>query len=131
MPVPSNRVAAVVVSILILFLALAASGLAQSGVPERPTGLTSTSISHDSVTIAWDDPADTSITGYEILRRDRDVDAPGVFNTINDNTSTADTTYTDTTVEAERRYVYRVKAINANGSRQSPPSNVSTRPVGE
>ena len=139
MPVPSNRAAAAVVSILILFLALAATSLAQSSVPERPTGLTSTSISHDSVTIAWDDPSDTSITGYEILRRDRDVDASGVFTTINANTGSADTTYTDTTVEAERRYVYRVKAINANGSSprssyvnvDTPVATVETRIVPE
>ena len=43
---------------------------AQAAVPAAPTGLTTTSVSHDSVTLGWDDPDDGSITGYLVLRRD-------------------------------------------------------------
>ena len=88
---------------------------AQEGdAPPAPTGLAS-EVSHDSVTLTWDDPQDDSITGYRILRRETDRQAPGVFTTINENTGSARTAYTDGTVEPETRYVYRVKAINAHG----------------
>ena len=39
-----------------------------SGPPAKPTGLTGT-ITHESVSLSWDDPGDASITGYQILRR--------------------------------------------------------------
>ena len=100
---------------------------AQPSVPAAPTGLIATSVSHDSVTLSWDDPGDTSITGYQVLRRDTVNQAPGTFSTVEPNTGSAATTYTDSTVAAETRYVYRVKAINPEGtSEQSNYVNVET-----
>ena len=81
--------------------------------PAKPRTLRATEVSHDKVTLTWRDPQDNTITGYEILRRDKDVHEEGIFETVEANTGTADTTYTDTSVEPEKRYVYRVKAINA------------------
>ena len=72
-------------------------------------------VAHDSVNLTWDDPGDASITPYQVLRRDRDRDDLGVFTTITDKTGSATTSYTDTSVEPERRYVYRVVAVNAHG----------------
>ena len=95
--------------------------------PAKPSGLRATSVSHDSVTLSWDDPGDSSITGYRILRRDIVNDPPGTFSTVADNTGTAATSYTDTTVAAGTRYAYRVVALNASGA--SPRSgyvNVTT-----
>ena len=83
-------------------------------VPAAPTGL-SASASHDSVTLTWDDPGDDSITGYVILRRNRDIDAKGEFTTLVEDTGATATTYTDDTVEPETPYTYRVKAINEHG----------------
>ena len=100
---------------------------AQSSAPAAPTGLTASSVSHDSVTLGWDDPGDGSITGYLVLRRDIVNQAPGTFSTVEPNTGSAATSYTDSTVSAETRYVYRVKAINASGtSEQSNYVNVET-----
>ena len=82
--------------------------------PAAPQNLISAA-AHDHVVLSWDDPKDDSITGYRILRRETDRQAPGVFTTINRNTGLARTAYTDGTVEPETRYVYRVKAINAHG----------------
>ncbi len=82
--------------------------------PAMPTGL-SPSVSHDAVTLTWDDPQDDSITGYIILRRDRAIHPVGTFVTITGDTGSADTTYTDDTVEPDKRYVYRIKAINEHG----------------
>ena len=82
--------------------------------PAKPTGLISV-FTHDSVTLSWDDPRDGAATGYVILRRDKDIHPGGTFQTITADTGTAATTYTDHSAEPERRYVYRVKAINAAG----------------
>ena len=83
-------------------------------VPGQPTGLSATA-THDSITLTWDDPDDDSITGYVILRRNRETDAKGHFDELVANTGTAATTYTDDTVAAETPYTYRIKAINEHG----------------
>ena len=83
-------------------------------VPDKPTGL-SAAVSHDTVTLTWDDPQDDSITGYVILRRDREIHLVGTFVTITGDTGSAQTTYTDETVEPDKEYVYRIKAINEHG----------------
>ena len=84
-------------------------------VPDQPTGLDATA-THDSVTLTWDDPGDDSITGYVILRRNRDTDAKGEFTELTADTGSAATAYTDTSVAAETRYTYRIKAINQYGA---------------
>ena len=82
--------------------------------PAKPTGLTGT-VSHDSVSITWDNPEDDTITGYQILRRDRALHEQGVFLVHVDDTGNTGTTYIDTDVEPSVRYVYRIKARNAAG----------------
>ena len=104
----------------IVVLALSSTGTppvgAQDGsVPAKPTGVVTTA-THDSVALAWDDPGDASITHYQIFQRDRDVHDAGEFVTIEDDTGSAATSYTDDTVEPETRYVYRVKAVNQHGA---------------
>ena len=94
--------------------------------PAKPTGLTG-NVAHDQVSLSWDDPDDDTITGYQILRRNKDVDNPGVFHVHVANTGSNATGYVDTDVEAETRYVYRIKAKNANGlSQQSGYFNADT-----
>ena len=105
--------------------ATAAAELAVAvAVAARPVGLRLVAAAHDQISIAWDDPGDASINGYQILRRLRDSYAVGRFDVVADDTGTADTAYTDAEVTPSTRYVYRVKAINsADTSRQStyPP----------
>ncbi len=83
--------------------------------PAAPSRPTIESVAHNSVAIAWDDPGDTSITGYQVLRRNPAIHDPGVFDVIEDDTGNSDTRYTDATVAPETRYRYRVKARNAQG----------------
>ena len=87
--------------------------------PAQPTGLTN-AVTHNKVTLSWDDPGDDTITGYRILRRNKAVDDPGVFHIHVSNTGTAATSHTDSDVEPEQRYVYRIRALNAQG--ESPRS---------
>ena len=105
--------------------------------PDKPTGLEATA-THDSVTLAWDDPGDDSITGYVILRRIPGVDPEGHFDELVANTGSAATTYTDNTVSAETRYTYRIKAINGAGTSErsrwshidTPAAPVPDKPTG-
>ena len=101
----------------LLFLSLAGTSTAQAqddSVPAQPTGLAAEA-SHNRVNLTWDDPNDGSITHYKVLRRDRDVHDTGEFVTIDSDTDSEDTSYTDSAVEPEKRYVYRVVAVNDNG----------------
>ena len=83
--------------------------------PPAPQDLTATVNEAGSVILTWDDPKDASITGYRILRRNRDTSEIGVFTVINDDTGSAATRYVDDTVEPGTRYVYRIEAINPGG----------------
>ena len=83
-------------------------------VPTKPKGLTATA-SHDQVVLTWDDPNDDTITGYVILRRNRDNTESGQFSPLVPDTGTAATTYTDDTVAPNTPYTYRIKAINEYG----------------
>ena len=94
---------------------------AQTSTPAKPTGLTASPVAHDSVTLNWDEPEDSSIMGYQVLRRSRDGDEYGdgqgaaEFVAVVGDTGSSATTYTDTSVTPRTRYVYRVKAINSAG----------------
>ena len=88
--------------------------MAAPELPAKPTGLSATP-SHDRVVLTWDDPNDDSITGYVILRCDKDIHEEGTFETVESDTGSTDITFTDDTAEPEKQYVYRIKAINAHG----------------
>ena len=93
-------------------------------VPDQPTGLAATA-AQGNVPLAWDDPGDSSITSYQILRRD--VTGGGSL-AVHINSVPAGTSYTDATdVLDSTTYSYRIKARNAQGlSPQSGFVNVTT-----
>ena len=93
----------------------AAAAVAAGSPPDKPTGLANTA-THNSVTLTWDEPIDSSITHYQIFRRDRAIHDVGEFLLLEDNTRSAATTYTDNSVEEAGSYVYRVKAVNRHGA---------------
>ena len=102
--------------VIVLMLVSSQSALAQQGSPPAtPARPTVASVSHDSVSITWADPGDSSITGYQVLRRIPKIHDSGVFVVIQEDTGGSDTSYEDTDVEPETKYVYRVKARNAHG----------------
>ena len=110
--------AALAIGIVMLALSSTGSntvGAQQGTVPDKPTGVVVTT-THDSVSLTWEDPADSTITHYQIFRRDRAVHDPGEFVEIDSNTGSATTSYTDANVEPEGSYVYRVKAVNQHGA---------------
>ena len=100
---------------LALFLAYPAHAQADGDPPAEPTGLEASQNPDGGADLAWDDPSDDSITGYEIFRRDRNTQEAGEFDSIRADTGSADADYTDATAQPGGSYVYRVKAINPHG----------------
>ena len=107
--------------------AIATATLTPPPAQPRPPQNLQAAATHNSVTLTWDDPGDSSITGYQILRRNRDVDAVGEFTIIEDDTGNVATRYVDNTVLAESRYGYRIRARNVSGlSQRSMYANADT-----
>ncbi len=128
----SRRLPILLVALAVLLLLLAGAPVAAHGgsVPARPTGLTAAgfhggiALDHDIVSpyvrLDWDDPADTGITHYQVLRRDEGTHENGRFIVIDSDTGSAQLHYLDHAVEKNRRYVYRIVAVNDHG--ESRPS---------
>ena len=74
----------------------------QNDPPTAPTGLTTSRISHDSVTLTWNNPQDDSITGYRIFRGDAYKNLPA----IEEDTRSSSPSYTDSTVDQATAYFY-------------------------
>ena len=96
--------------------------------PAAPTGLTTQGVTHNSITLSWTDPEDTSITGYRVLRGNE----AGKLTAIADDTSNDSVEYTDSTVAAEIAYFYAVLALSQNvDGAQSATVSVTTRAAPE
>ena len=134
-PRSSTLIAAGLLAAAAALLALVPSVSAQApptDPPARPQGLTG-DVTHDMVTLSWDDPGDDTVTSYQVLRRSRDADTYGdgqgaaEFAVVAGDTGSADSSYVDRDVEPDTRYVYRIKARNAAGlSVQSSYFNANT-----
>ena len=90
--------------------------------PAAPTGLTASQVAHDSLILSWDDPNDSNITGYQIQRG---TDANSLL-TIQADTGSSSTTYTDATVEPETTYHYAVQALSQDGDGTRSTTSVTT-----
>ena len=91
--------------------------------PAPPAGLTTSEVSHSTLTLNWADPQDQNVTGYRILRGTE----ANSLSTIESNTESPSTAYTDTTVAAETSYHYAVIALSQDGSGdQSATFSVTT-----
>ena len=104
-------------------------GRVMSQPPDAPSAPAAPNLSGTAVTpegqvlLAWLDPSDDSITGYQVLRGP---DA-GSLVVIEEDTGSNGTSYTDTSPPAGRTHTYAVKARNAAGL--SPPSDTVTATV--
>ena len=92
-------------------------------LPAAPTALTASAVSHNTLTLNWADPQDQNVTGYRILRGTE----ANSLSTIESNTESQSTAYTDTTVAAQTIYYYAVLALSQDGSGdQSATFSVTT-----
>ena len=127
--------AALVLSLLLLTGAPLAAD--DGSVPAKPTGLTAMGF-HGGIALvyepvspyvrlSWDDPDDTSITHYRILRRDVGTHEGGQLAVIDGDTGSAQTRYVDRSVENNRRYAYQIVAVNEHWeSRRSGSAEADT-----
>ena len=92
------------------------AGATGESPPAKPTNL-QPSAEHDEVALTWTASTDQTVTHYAILRRNRDTEATGVFHVIDSNAG-PETSYTDSSVSAESKYNYRVKAVSPTGVSQ-------------
>ena len=97
----------------------------QNDPPAAPTGLNASEVSHDSLTLTWDDPQDVRITGYRILRG---TNADSLA-TLEEDTGSSSTLYTDATVEPETNYFYAVNALSADGDGDQSRAISATTPA--
>ena len=88
-----------------------ATARVQDNPPAAPTGLTTSGVTHDSVTIRWAAPATGTVTGYQVLRGTN----PNSLSAIAQDTGSTTVEYTDTTVAAETTYHYAVLAHSQDG----------------
>ena len=93
--------------------------------PAEPTGLRTSQVAHNSVTLSWTDPEDTSITGYRILRGTK----AGKLSAIAQDTGNTDTEYTDSTVATETTYHYAMLALSQNGDGAQSATVSATTPT--
>ena len=101
--------------VLLLAVSGVPAGAQSADVPSSPEGLSVTSVTHDSVTLSWTALDDSSVTGYQVLRRDHADGPDSTYAVIADDLDSDTTTYVDTDVSASSSYSYRVKARNAAG----------------
>ena len=93
-------------------IGLSISGMGAAVVvnaPAAPPAFAATAASDTQIDLAWAAPA--GATGYRLYRST----APGGPFTLIATPDAADTTYTDTALDAYTRYYYRVTATNAGG----------------
>ena len=91
--------------------------------PAAPSFI-NTAVTEGQVLLSWSNPADDSITGYQILRGP-DADSLVV---IEDDTGSSSTSYTDTAPPAGQTQTYGVKARNSAGL---SPAGTATATVPE
>ena len=90
-----------------------AQGKTASGAPDAPT-LQAKTLSDYEIELTWNEPKDNGepITGYQLERsRDGSADSWSQLAT----PGAGATTYTDSTLSANTRYSYRVRAVNSVG----------------
>ncbi|MCY3714372.1 MAG: fibronectin type III domain-containing protein [Gemmatimonadetes bacterium] len=86
--------------------------------PPKPNSLTAQATSATEIQLSWTDNSDNEL-GFEISRRTR-----GASLAVVDSVGADVTTYTDSGLSPQTRYVYRVRAFNQNG-RSDRTNNVA------
>ena len=99
----------------------------KSQPPSAPTGLTASSVTHDSVTLTWTAPDSGTVTGYKLFRG-ADADSRSA---IADDTGGTDTTFTDSSVEEATQYFYSVLALSVAGDGTDSGIIIVNTPAGD
>ena len=101
------------VEAVVLSASTSASTSVLSTVPPGQPQDLQAEVAQNSVSLSWSAPADnSSVTGYQILRRDRSGDPIDQFSILVKDTASQATYYVDSTVLPDRQYTYRILALN-------------------
>ena len=94
-----------------------------------PTGLSASDVLNTEATLSWTAPANTAVTGYQILRAasDAETDDNDTFSIIVSNTRTKETQYRVTRLRVQTAYKFKVKAHMEDGG--LTPASDSVRVV--
>ena len=111
--------AAAPLAVIAALLAISQSALA---APQRPAGLTTTALDHDTVSLTWSDTDAEDVDHYQVLRRSSDETR------LSQIATTQTTSYQDDGLQPETEYTYRVRAVDSEGarSRRSVRSQTTT-----
>ena len=94
-----------------------------SSLPTAPSGLTATAVSTSQINLSWTDNS-TNETGFEIRRSTaNDMSNAAIIN-INAHSGTGPMTYSDSSLQQDTTYYYRIRAINSSGHSSDVPSVV-------
>ncbi len=116
-PPPPPRIF-VLISFCCFLASLSLLPLQAQSPPSAPTGLSTSGITNDSITLNWTKSSDA--TSYEV----RYNDDPSEFTDWLDVGDVA--SYTFTGLTADRRYVFNLRAKNANGVSSNANTNANT-----
>lgn len=99
--------------------------------PAAPTGVAVVRGSDTSHTVSWSNTNPTSVSApYQELYVDRTDNGGATWSTVSPKLTGNPTSYADKTTVANRRYRYRVRAVNTGGTGTSAPSaSFSTTPA--
>jgi len=78
--------------------------------PSAPTSLNATA-GNEQISLDWDDNIETDVVGYNVYRS---LTSGGSYSKINDDTTVATNSYTDTPLYGGGTYYYKVKAVDAD-----------------
>ena len=90
--------------------------------PAAPTGLTATA-GDGSVTLAWNDPADSSITGYEYQVNHNDTGTGNLSGWSSWQSIANGTSYTVTDLTNGKDYRFKLRAVNSSGASKPAPQS--------
>lgn len=92
-----------------------------------PSGLSTSLITANVVTLSWNRPNTSSILGYHVYRNGQNIG--NALNSTNsfDNGNTVTVSYTDTSVSPSQQYSYYVVAFGTNGALSSQSSNINVQ----
>ena len=80
--------------------------------PGQPQNL-QVEVTHNSVSLSWSAPAESgSVSGYQVQRRNKNVDPADQFSILEEDTGSSATNYVDSNVQPDGQYTYRVTALN-------------------
>ena len=96
--------------------------------PAAPTGLVASAAGSTSINLGWNNNSETDLAGYKIYRSTTGGFTPGIENFVEEVTVNS---YSDTGLDAETIYYYKVTAVDTSGNESQPSIQAIATTLGE